>query len=1191
MASGEQGDRISASQLRQLIQQVEPSALLVEPRILRRVIKQDRRMGGFGLHVPHHRVYTIQRDRLLVIADRPELELAPGDDLPRKVLLLARPTDGDPWEDAPTEDLLRVYWRLLFHGRVHMELEQRRASGRLSDEELLRRKRLIGAVEFAEIRSVLQRDELLLPPADLWETYVEFAATYWELRHFAPDHIPAYFPAIRDRRALEQLLEEDVPHERLYLETQLPGAATSSRGVRQMMQALSAESPPVTGPSDPLQLSPPRFWRLVARAERASRLGNRVKAAVLRTAACRAALPERAAEMRRAARAELERLVSGLARTLQLPPDMEQRWVEALDPFLERAATDRWSTEARLLYDLQKVWIENERTAFRLDWRGWLWSLGRKPLRRPLPLLRSVLITKHLRTAERRLSTLRVDLAARNRLAELLDDAFARTEQQMRSSLRPRILAVFEEVGLKAQNKVEDIARDKVVEELLDRIVERGFVHMGDLRDALAANNIKLADIHALREAVTGDELLRADRRLTRQLEGVYHGGPIYLRLPQSLSALGFGTPGGRFLTQFLVLPFGGAYLALEGVRHVVHAVAHVGADVLSPPAEDVTTGMAQAIVEATWASAFSPERLPLLGATLGVWSQWETYSATHVAGPTLDVRFWLAVFLLGTLILLLIHRPGFRRNFVQALLTVGRWLKFVLIDAPSALIRSPLVQRILQSQAYRVLHSYAVRPAFFAAFLLLPVWSRGQFVDWQTMLNVFLTINLFLHSPLGRYADERLTDILVRAWHELRIRIFAALYQWIMDLFHQVMETIERFLYMIDEWLRFRQGDPRLSLGLKLIVSPIWSVIRYVVRMCVTLLIEPQVNPIKHFPVVTVSHKILLPTIPLVAAQLSVFFGKPMALTVATIIITVLPGVFGFLVWELKGNWRLYAANRPRQLPRSRIGSHGETMVGLLRPGFHSGTIPRTFVRLRRAYRRIDEAGDWKAVNRHQAALRHIEELVRRFFDREFCALLSKGCTGVLAPRTGLIHLATNRVDVELTYPSAPPLWLAVEECGGWLTASVRSAGWLAGLTEADRQTVETALAGAYHMMGVDLVREQVEAQLKLSRDQYEITHEGIVMEPQSGGDRLVVIPLQRTIRRPARRAEDSGYAAPPSVNTVQVVPTFSSTRFQWHDWVQYWEKNDLRPSLCQTAVLDAALTAVGATTNSISHTAQETH
>ena len=42
------------------------------------------------------------------------------------------------------------------------------------------------------------------------------------------------------------------------------------------------------------------------------------------------------------------------------------------------------------------------------------------------------------------------------------------------------------------------------------------------------------------------------------------------MRLPQRLSSLAFGTPLGRFLTRYVAIPFGGAYLALEGIYHLI---------------------------------------------------------------------------------------------------------------------------------------------------------------------------------------------------------------------------------------------------------------------------------------------------------------------------------------------------------------------------------------------------------------------------------------------------------------------------------------------------------------------------------------------------------------------------------------------------------------------------------------------
>ncbi len=84
------------------------------------------------------------------------------------------------------------------------------------------------------------------------------------------------------------------------------------------------------------------------------------------------------------------------------------------------------------------------------------------------------------------------------------------------------------------------MARKKLVEELLDQIAERGFLSMGDLRDAISRNNLKLPDLAGWPRLSDGDQLLRADRKLALALDGVYRRGEFYLRWMQRLSSLGF---------------------------------------------------------------------------------------------------------------------------------------------------------------------------------------------------------------------------------------------------------------------------------------------------------------------------------------------------------------------------------------------------------------------------------------------------------------------------------------------------------------------------------------------------------------------------------------------------------------------------------------------------------------------------
>ena len=54
-----------------------------------------------------------------------------------------------------------------------------------------------------------------------------------------------------------------------------------------------------------------------------------------------------------------------------------------------------------------------------------------------------------------------------------------------------------------------------------------------------------------------GDSLIRANRQLASDLDGVYHRGEIYLRWLQRCSAAAFGTHIGRLLTLYIALPFG----------------------------------------------------------------------------------------------------------------------------------------------------------------------------------------------------------------------------------------------------------------------------------------------------------------------------------------------------------------------------------------------------------------------------------------------------------------------------------------------------------------------------------------------------------------------------------------------------------------------------------------------------------
>jgi hypothetical protein len=484
-----------------------------------------------------------------------------------------------------------------------------------------------------------------------------------------------------------------------------------------------------------------------------------------------------------------------------------------------------------------------------------------------------------------------------------------------------------------------------------------------------------------------------------------------------------------------------------------------------------------------------------------------------------------------------------------------GRFIKRIIVEVPAEVIRAPWVQMVLQSQTWGILRSYLVRPAI--ATLLIYAVSQLTDITWTAdlLIQVFLAADLFLNTPIGRYADEWFTDLLVRAWHELRIRVFAALFHWIMDAFHQVLQWLERIIYTVDEWLRFRAGDPRSFVLVKLLLGTVWSVIAYVIRICVTLLIEPQVNPIKHFPVVTVSHKILFSYTLEVTRILTPFVGPIAAGPLAAAIILVTPGVFGFLVWELKGNWRLYAANRPRTLVPIQVGRHGETVAALMRPGIHSGTLPKLFKRLRHALHDVRRTEHGRAVRRQLAALQGVETSMRRFVERTLCRLLDETDFPSPGPGVGNVRLATNRIDVELRRsPMLPSAWLRFDDLSGWLIVELQQPGWIDDLDTPDRVRFNAVLAGFYKLAGVDVVREQVTATFREEARRTGFVRDALVVWGDDSADSSAIYRLRSRSSHLAPHSAGPRGAQPwPTIDRRAVL--FADRTISWEAWTSAWD------------------------------------
>ena len=232
------------------------------------------------------------------------------------------------------------------------------------------------------------------------------------------------------------------------------------------------------------------------------------------------------------------------------------------------------------------------------------------------------------------------------------------------------------------------------------------------------------------------------------------------------------------------------------------------------------------------------------------------------------------------------------------------------------------------------------------------------------------------------------------------------------------------------------------------------------------------------------------------------------MAWAVSFAVIWSIPGIFGFLVWELTANWRLYAANRRRNLFPVRIGAHGETVPRLLKPGVHSGTLPKRFAKLRAPQRHARADGNWRSV--HSTCRRSTASKSRSaaMLSGKFLELFAESrCWQAPPPSWSACGWAPTASDWRsAARRRRAPLQIALEVESGWLVAGVTAAGWVDRLLPPQRQVLVTAMIGLYKSAGVDLVRQQIERAV-----------------PPAGG---VVRRFRRGARAVARRRRGRGSA-----------------------------------------------------------------
>jgi hypothetical protein len=152
-------------------------------------------------------------------------------------------------------------------------------------------------------------------------------------------------------------------------------------------------------------------------------------------------------------------------------------------------------------------------------------------------------------------------------------------------------------------------------------------------------------------------------------------------------------------------------------------------------------------------------------------------------------------------------------------------------------------------------------------------------------------------------------------------------------------------------------------------------------------------------------------------------------------------------------------------------VGHHGETLLRLMKPGIHSGTLPKLYAKLRKAERSAHRSGAWLPVRKLNARLHEVEESIRHFVERELLAFLHGVPAWADCPiKVGAIDAASNRIRIELrcsAIDEQSALLEFTEHCG-LLQSWIAQPGWQSQLSPEQLAAWTLAWAGFEQKAGV---------------------------------------------------------------------------------------------------------------------------
>ncbi len=741
--------------------------------------------------------------------------------------------------------------------------------------------------------------------------------------------------------------------------------------------------------------------------------------------------------------------------------------------------------ERKLIQDVQRSYLDARKKYFKMNIGGWLLSFGRKPLRLPLPIVPFLKKMSSLRSLQKRIYKLSLREEQLHAFLDLVDRAFSKQEHEFRHQFGSIVEQNLIEAGIKPVEEGltseeenafsrgalrEKIAFHKVKEEILDALIEKGHTKLTDLRDIISRNDLKLDDLGGIKEFLLGDQLLRIDKKMYSSLRGGHRRGEIYMRMIHRLGAALFGCSPGRWFSKYLLLPFGGSFVLLQiifylfGTRNIYYNTML--------PLESI------------------------LRRTL------ENYQAS-LHWYFLFTQFaWVVQ--LGLAILLLFYTQIGRKLAHRTFLLLWKVVKLIFVRFPKAIWNAPPVQFFYRWKLWRYLNIFILRPGIYSIPPILSMIYFTPALEYTSATKIILfwlcCANLVINTAFGRGIFDWIEENLEQALLQVNKTVFISIYRVTTEIFRASMQWIETSLYTIDDFFRFRQGDNFQVQFLKALFGKIWAVFNYVFRFTINLIVEPQINPIKHFPIVTISHKVLLSISPFLTQSSESFLAPVMGdflwLGKGIVFLFIqfgLPGICGFIAWEFKENWKLYRYSSSSQIKPIMAGSHGETINGLLKPGFHSGTIPKLYRKIRKTAHPYHKKGNLVYRRKLEYQYHHICLYIQKFLERAFAAQFVHNDTisqKIKKIKVGAPSLFNRKIDipVEIEADSRINFIIEYEFRSEVLLASVRFSSDHSTLPETLSSYLDFALSVLWKKSAVDIlpstIQDYVQKELQIDSE-----------------------------------------------------------------------------------------------------------